>query len=259
MAKGKSPIFSEIRKAFKIMDIRTRRNKVIELAKYRWPTNPNTQAQQQVRQKYGQLVEQWRALTQAQKEEYNERAKSLKISGWNLFIKENLVVPVVEVVGMDLIAEITTDTNVSELVASNLDINTHKLYFVFVIMKNADPSSSTDINIYINGDETDTNYTTQYHYAYGSYDYMSTSNYPFSMNPDAGYAGFMKFVVMLDPDGYPRILGEMGYYAGGYFVVKKSYTEHSTTQTNITEIKAKSSVANAISAGSKMLVFGYKA
>lgn len=88
MPKAKSPLFNEIRGSFKNMDIRTLKDGTIELSMLRIPSNPRTEAQQAQRKVYGQAVEGWRGLTEEEKAEYNERAIPLKISGWNLYMKE---------------------------------------------------------------------------------------------------------------------------------------------------------------------------
>jgi len=88
MTTGRSPFFDEIRGAFQICDVRTRKNKKIEIAKYRIPSNPRTTAQQAVRTKYAQAVAGWRSLTPEQKAQYNALAKPLGWSGWNYYLWE---------------------------------------------------------------------------------------------------------------------------------------------------------------------------
>jgi len=56
----------------------------------RIPYNPRTDAQQAVRKAYGRCVEEWRKLSPEEKASYEERARPLGISGWNLFVKERL-------------------------------------------------------------------------------------------------------------------------------------------------------------------------
>jgi len=88
MVTGRSPFFDEIRGAFEICDVRTRKNRKIEIAKFRIPSNPRTQAQQAVRTKYAQAVQGWRSLSAEQKAQYNELAKPLGWSGWNYYLWE---------------------------------------------------------------------------------------------------------------------------------------------------------------------------
>lgn len=88
MAKVKSNYLSEISGSLgKNLNFRVRRNG-IDMSRQRIPSNPNTPAQQQTRNRYGSLVDKWRNLSQALIDDYNERAKLLGISGWNLYVKE---------------------------------------------------------------------------------------------------------------------------------------------------------------------------
>lgn len=86
MAKVVSPLFAELRNKLGDVEFRVRRNRIIELAKKRIPSNPRTDAQMAIRQKYGQLVEQWRSLSEAEKQQYEQEAKRYAISGWNYFV-----------------------------------------------------------------------------------------------------------------------------------------------------------------------------
>jgi hypothetical protein len=45
-----------------------------------------------VRTTYGKAVQDWKQLTPEERQNYNERAKQLKISGWNLFVMETFAV-----------------------------------------------------------------------------------------------------------------------------------------------------------------------
>lgn len=96
MAKGKSPLFSEIRKGFKNVDIRTRRNKGIEIGLKRIPFNPETGPQQAHRARYGSCVQSWHALSEAEKKTYNENARPLRLSGYNLYMKECIPIVIEE-------------------------------------------------------------------------------------------------------------------------------------------------------------------
>ena len=58
---------------------------------YYIPKNPNSPDQQVQRQKYADGVLAWQDLTQFQKNVYNQRAKFLDMSGYNLYLKEYLL------------------------------------------------------------------------------------------------------------------------------------------------------------------------
>lgn len=75
-----------------IYQVRTRYGKqVVVKMKYYTPTNPQSIAQQANRQKYADSVTAWQALTDNQKEIYNENARYKQYSGYNLFQKEYLL------------------------------------------------------------------------------------------------------------------------------------------------------------------------
>jgi len=46
--------------------------------------------QQAAQQKYASILTTWQALTQEKKDGYNQQGATLKISGWNLYLKLNL-------------------------------------------------------------------------------------------------------------------------------------------------------------------------
>jgi len=52
------------------------------------PVQPGTPAQQTWWLKFRQGVQAWKILPQGQKNEYNEKAKRFKFSGFNLFMRE---------------------------------------------------------------------------------------------------------------------------------------------------------------------------
>ena len=77
---------------FGIYQIRSRYNgSIIVKENFYWPTNPQTETQQAHRQKLTDGVAAWQALTNNQKEIYNERARYKPYSGYNLFLREYLL------------------------------------------------------------------------------------------------------------------------------------------------------------------------
>lgn len=66
----------------------TKRGKRPIKMKFYTPTNPRTTAQQANRQKFADAMSAWSALTEAEKAEYNERAKGRGTFGWGLFIRD---------------------------------------------------------------------------------------------------------------------------------------------------------------------------
>lgn len=55
---------------------------------------PPSQAQLDHRATYGALVAAWRALSQGERDQYDADAAPLAISGWNLFVRQNISAPV---------------------------------------------------------------------------------------------------------------------------------------------------------------------
>lgn len=52
------------------------------------PKDPKTAKQMKQRKKYARAVETWKAMSDDEKEVYNNQAKNLNMSGYNLFISE---------------------------------------------------------------------------------------------------------------------------------------------------------------------------
>lgn len=92
MAVVKSDVFKIICGKLKMLEFRYRKNKKIELSMKRIPRYTRTQAQDQIRTRYGQLVEQWKKLPESEKQRYNELARRYAISGWNYYVMINMAV-----------------------------------------------------------------------------------------------------------------------------------------------------------------------
>lgn len=68
-----------------------KKSQIIVKEKFYVPTNPNTEAQQIVREKMAEGVRGWQNLTEEDKEWYNNKARGKRFSGFNLFIKKALL------------------------------------------------------------------------------------------------------------------------------------------------------------------------
>jgi hypothetical protein len=60
-----------------------------QLRHYR-PTNPRTETQQAWRAIFAQGVEEWHALTPAERAEYNRKARGRPLTGYNLFLSAKM-------------------------------------------------------------------------------------------------------------------------------------------------------------------------
>jgi len=84
--------YGEQNNKFGIYQMRTKYGKqVIVKEIFYWPSNPQSVPQQANRQKLTDAVIAWQALTDNQKEIYNERARYKLYSGYNLYLKEYIL------------------------------------------------------------------------------------------------------------------------------------------------------------------------
>jgi len=90
MAKIETQLFSSIRGKVKNVCFRLRKNGVIELSKNRIPANPKTEAQLTQRDKYRNCVKKWNSLSEDEKQQYEEQAEPLGLSGYHVFMAECL-------------------------------------------------------------------------------------------------------------------------------------------------------------------------
>ncbi len=67
-----------------------RRNGKQQQYKYVKPGNPQTESQQTHRQEYKNAYLSWKALPEAEKDTWNKKAEGTTITGYNLFMKEEM-------------------------------------------------------------------------------------------------------------------------------------------------------------------------
>ncbi len=91
MAKGKSPYLNEIHGGLRDLGIRTRRNGVIEISAELGKRYTRTEAQDEIREKYGHAVELWRTKSAEEKAEYDALGAPEHITGWNYFMREQML------------------------------------------------------------------------------------------------------------------------------------------------------------------------
>jgi len=58
------------------------------------PTYTRTNAQASIRDKWRYCCDQWNALTEEEKQSYEEQAKPLQLTGFNLFMQECMLAPI---------------------------------------------------------------------------------------------------------------------------------------------------------------------
>jgi len=157
-----------------------------------------------------------------------------------------------------LISEVEVTADTTEVDFPGLDILTHKLYLLAFETKNV-TATSGEIRIYFEGDFTDTNYYQQNLWASGSTISAGRANNSTLAYLAAGHqvSGFI--LIMLDPDGYGRVyVAEARSPPAGVNIVTHSIAR-TITQTNLTRITLRATVANLIGAGSKFRLFAGEA
>jgi len=92
MAKGKSPYIREIHGGTSTLGMRTRRNGTIEISAELGKRYTRTEAQDEIREKYGHAVELWRAKSAEEKAEYDALGAPEHITGWNYFMREQMAI-----------------------------------------------------------------------------------------------------------------------------------------------------------------------
>jgi len=239
--------------AFKNMDVRLRRNMVIELAKLRIPSNPRTPQQQAIRKRYGELVGKWRSLSPEEKEYYNQQAKQLKISGWNYFLMVQWGI----IMGFKKLKDITLETTQTEIVLDGLDINKHGFYQIIAMIKNAGGGGQRILCCPEDHLDDSEYYTETAWWGGSSYNYSRDNNnqtlYLEPLRPTMAV-----ILIMLDPDGYPHIVSYTGRDRASNTQLQIFHVTGCFTLSNITKITFKSETTDGMAAGSRIMVFGYE-
>lgn len=81
-------ILKEMIKGKKIVPYK-RQGKIF-LRKYRKAKNPRTRKQVRHRREFKKAVDEWKKLTDEEKEKYSQLAEELNMSGFNLFVSKHL-------------------------------------------------------------------------------------------------------------------------------------------------------------------------
>jgi len=164
----------------------------------------------------------------------------------------------VMVVGLDLIKEVTVEADSDYVDIDGLDIKTHKFYLLIVNIKNGS-SSFSYTKLYVEEDYTDANYYTQRIFGGEATVSAERLNEPFIGSISDGQTLLSVVYIILDADGYLHFDGHIGTNRGNNIYLHLAHGSNINTFSNITKIRIAGSVSKAIGAGSKILIFGYKA
>lgn len=108
--------------------------------------------------------------------------------------------------------------------------------------------------LHLNGDTTNANYYTQRVYAAGAGITAQNYNEPYITVVYPNQTAIATIKLHLDVDGYPRWTDQGGYNINANLRVHIGSGRKTGTLANITSIRMTSQVANAIGAGTRMLI-----
>jgi len=156
------------------------------------------------------------------------------------------------------LADIGVTTDVQYVDITGLDINTHRHYLLISNLKNP-LDVATAYYMFVEGDYTVGNYSSQRLYALGTSVYASRVT-----NPTIGLAlAYRRTLIVVnlvrDPAGYPRATCHSSYLLGGEIRVEVDAWMRAVTATNITSIRIYATQAGGIGAGSRIVLYGGEA
>ncbi|MEM4067268.1 MAG: hypothetical protein QXV17_10475 [Candidatus Micrarchaeaceae archaeon] len=160
--------------------------------------------------------------------------------------------------GLTLIQEVVASSNVQNLDVSNLDLNLHKLYKIFISLKYA--AASDYVYLYVNNDEVNANYETQGLTGNGT----TVSAYR-DPGPIVGYGSVdtydedvIEYIMMRTPSGYVLWGGVRCYMRPNTFIIlNHNVIRTKVAHSNVNSLRMKHASTTGIGAGSRILVFGY--
>jgi len=151
------------------------------------------------------------------------------------------------------IAEIEVTADTTAITFTGLDLDADKAYFLLFKVKN--PSTSElAYYLFFNDDTTTSNYYNQLIHGDDSNISGARENRPVIVGITGGSVGLSKVTIMRSPDGRPRYMAENTRESPSSIRVSLRYGAW-TTDANVTKIEIQSQDANAIGAGSKVILF----
>jgi len=155
---------------------------------------------------------------------------------------------------MEKIAEVNVSSDCDYVDFTNLDGNDDWFYWLLIVIKNPS-TTSTHLNLYVNGDTTESNY----HYAYLSSGSGGVSggveNRPSILYLDSGVGALLSIVISKDVDGYFRYMSRGVRKTGSDVVVDIRHGCRDSTISNITSLRIQGLASGMIGVGSKFILF----
>ena len=155
---------------------------------------------------------------------------------------------------IEKVAEVEVSSDCDYVEFTGLDGNSAWFYILFFTIKNSS-GSDTGYRTYVNGDTENTNYYVQNIIGNGSSISSARGNSAEIGYVAAGERLSIEATITKDPDGYFRVYSKQNRYIGSNVQVDIRAVCKTATITNITSLRVQSSVADAIGAGSKFILF----
>jgi len=151
------------------------------------------------------------------------------------------------------VADVLVGADTTSITVTSLNLDADKAYlFMFAVLN---PTASDSVyDIFLNNDTNPGNYYGQY--IYGTYRTINVDrvNEPRVGAAGAGSEGFFKGMMMRPAGREPRWFVDQQYYEPSV-VELLIWAEAWTTSANVTQVQIAASVANAIGAGSRLIIF----
>ena len=153
----------------------------------------------------------------------------------------------------EVISDLTVDSDCDYIEWSGLDILTDGVYVIFGAWKN--PTSSVMvILLFINGNETSTNYKAQILKGSGTNIYVARRDYPEVAVTHPNQSTSFILFVLLAPDGYLRAIAPTNMSSPTTPEVEVRCITSTFTVSNITSIRMQTKQAGGIGAGSRFIL-----
>lgn len=158
-----------------------------------------------------------------------------------------------EISGWEVLADLTLDENEDYVDFVNLDINTDKVYRLYLALRNASGTHGS-FYLYVNGIYTDSFYDTQRFYAADTTVTATRVNDPGFTYINIGHTPISIIDIIKDVDGRFRafVRNSRGGYDASYVGVRSIIC--SSVIENLTSVRIEGNVSGALGEGSRLLL-----
>jgi len=156
---------------------------------------------------------------------------------------------------MEKVAEVEVSSDCAYVDFTGLDGSSAWFYVLYSSIKNPVTTSSSRYNIFVNGDNSEANYYTQWCYADGTSRNSSRANDATILFLSPSTKGFSCVEITKDMEGYYRWLARECRYDGSNVQLEFRAGCKTATITNITSLRVQASASDGIGAGSKFVLF----